>query len=102
SPPTPHTQVRYSAPGVSAGTVVSDSLGQAWSLISWGLPLLRQALRQVNLGRGHLSGETITKITCLLVTVRCCQAVPHVGLDIVLEHALSLVIQHTQAVLRIH
>ena len=45
------------------------------------LPLPRPLLPLSNLGRGHLPDEIIAVSRRVRVSVSCCQAIPHVGLD---------------------
>ncbi len=63
------------------GGRVPDPRGSFKCLWCRWLPLPRQLFRLVNLGRGHLFGEHITKLGCLLFAVRYCEVVPLKGLD---------------------
>src|ERR1043166_3387582 len=70
------------------------------SLFLYRLPLARLLLRLEDLGTGHSFGERITKLGSQIISVCCPQDVPHVGLDIVLRHAMSEFIEPSEIALR--
>ena len=65
--------------------------GVRCSFAFW-LPFARPLARLGDLVKGHLFGERISQRGSTRCSARCSQAVPHVGLDIVLLHAVPMLI----------
>ena len=52
-----------------------------------------------DVGRGHFLRNDVSVVSCGLVPRRCGNVQPHMGVDIVLDDALSVVVHPTQIVL---
>jgi len=77
-----------------------EPFGRSWSLFAFWLPLSHQFVRLDELVRGHPYGELIPQHGPSLYPVRCSQLVPHIGLDIVLRHAVPTLIHEAKFSLR--